>query len=327
VKKIIITGVNGIIGSKLNKRFIDKGYYVIGVGRIDPKAIEQKSEQFEYKKLDITDRAEVIEFFNKKHFNYLIHCAALVHKNSPDLSFENFMKINYEGTKNIFDAMFDNKNKNDFEGAIFLSTIEVYGGECEQRIFSEEDKCKPITYYAKSKLAAEEYLLKIKKQLDFPITILRLAPAYSDTFLRNIKVRVMAPGKFLYYKVGEGKLQLSLCSINNVIDVIEKIIVDNFSIPGTFNITDDVVYSTNELLGYFQETRGKKPIIRIPEKLILFAIKILGVLFKNKRERLKSVYCKLTKNNIYDIEKIKKVMHYKPKWNFKNTVLDNNKND
>ena len=48
MKKIVITGVNGIIGSKLRKRFIDRGYYVVGIDRTESK--EESSEQFEYAK-------------------------------------------------------------------------------------------------------------------------------------------------------------------------------------------------------------------------------------------------------------------------------------
>jgi nucleoside-diphosphate-sugar epimerase len=100
MKKIVITGVNGIIGAELSRKFIYKGYYVIGIDRIEPQ--REDDEQFEYIKLDITDQDKVKQFSSDLCFDYLIHCAALVHKNSPDLSFNNFMKINYEGTKNIF---------------------------------------------------------------------------------------------------------------------------------------------------------------------------------------------------------------------------------
>ena len=125
MQKIVITGINGIIGSELCKRFIDKGYYVIGIDRTEPKEKEENGEQgqFEYVKLDITDQDEVGQFFSDLSFNYIIHCAALVHKNSPDLSFDNFMKINFEGTKNIFDSVVENKSNSGFGEAIFFSTI------------------------------------------------------------------------------------------------------------------------------------------------------------------------------------------------------------
>jgi len=34
MKKIVITGVNGVIGSELRRRFMEKSYYVIGIDRI-----------------------------------------------------------------------------------------------------------------------------------------------------------------------------------------------------------------------------------------------------------------------------------------------------
>ncbi|MCG2790249.1 MAG: NAD-dependent epimerase/dehydratase family protein [Actinomycetia bacterium] len=46
MKRIVITGVNGIIGTKLSKRFIDKGCYVIGIDRTESR--QENDEQFEY---------------------------------------------------------------------------------------------------------------------------------------------------------------------------------------------------------------------------------------------------------------------------------------
>jgi len=159
MKRIVITGVNGIIGSELRRRFIDRGYFVIGIDRTEPNGEEDGGRgQFEYVKLDIADKDKVGQFFSDLHFDYLIHCAALVHKNSPDLSFDNFMKINFEGTKNIFDSVMGNKSNFGFGGAVFFSTIEVYGGEGRDEVISEGDECQPITFYGKSKLAAEKYL-------------------------------------------------------------------------------------------------------------------------------------------------------------------------
>lgn len=327
MKRVVITGVNGLIGSQLRKRFIDKGYHVIGIDRIDPKEKEEDSGQFEYVKLDITDQNKVKQFFSDLRFDYLIHCAALVHRNSPDLSFDNFMKINYEGTKNIFDALIEDKEKDEFIKAVFLSTIEVYGGECEEKILSEEDECNPITFYGKSKWAAEEYLLELIETYNLNVTILRLAPVYGESFLRNVKVRVMSPGNMFFYKVGTGGQKISLCSLNNVIDIIENCIRAKSSFADVFNIADDAVYSFMELSDYFRKISGEHITIKIPEKLIVVLIKILTFLFKEKKERLRSIYCKLTKDNIYSIEKSQKYLQYNPKWNFKNTIFKDIKDD
>ena len=319
MKRIVITGVNGIIGSELSKKFIDKGYYVIGIDRIEPQ--REDAEQFEYVKLDITDQDKVKQFFSDLCFDYLIHCAALVHKNSPDLSFNNFMKINYEGTKNIFDSVIKSKNKYGLKRAIFFSTIEVYGGEERDEIISEDDECNPISFYGQSKLAAERYLLNLGKYYKLPIIILRLSPVYSKDFLRNVKRRVLVGKEMFFYRVGDGEQKISLCSRDNVIDMVERCMEGEVSLGEVFNIADNQVYSFNDLLNYFRKLIGNRITIKIPECIVLLGIKLLSLIFSGRKERLLSIYYKLTKDNIYSIEKAKKYLGYDPEWNFENTIL------
>jgi nucleoside-diphosphate-sugar epimerase len=328
MKKIVITGVNGIIGSELSRRFIDKGYYVIGIDRTEPKWGEEDIGQFKYVKLDITDKDKVEQFFSDLSFDYLIHCAALVHKNSPDLSFDNFMKINFEGTKNIFDSIMGNKSNSGFGGAIFFSTIEVYGGEGRDEVISEADECQPITFYGKSKLVAEKYLVKLNKEYKLPIIILRLTPVYSKDFLRNVKRRVLIGGDKFFYRVGDGEQRISLCSRNNVIDVVEACIEGGvpFNEGEVFNIADDKVYSFNDLSNYFRELVGGNRItFKIPKCIVYLGVKLLSLIFSGRKERLLSIYYKLTKDNVYSIEKAKKLFKYNPKWNFENTILKDGK--
>jgi len=323
MKRIIITGVNGIIGSELSRRFINRGYYVIGIDRTELR--REDGGQFKHIKLDITDQNKVGQFFSDLSFDYLIHCAALVHKNSPDLSFDNFMKINFEGTKNIFDSVVENKNISEFRGAIFFSTIEVYGGEGRGGIISEDDECQPITFYGKSKLAAEKYLLNLNKEYKLPIVILRLTPVYSRDFLRNVKRRVLIGKDMFFYRVGDGEQRISLCSRNNVIDVVETCIGSKVPFGDVFNIADDKIYSFNDLLNYFRELEGNRIAIKIPKCIVYFGVKLLSLIFPGRKERLLSIYYKLTKDNIYSIEKAKRYLGYEPKWNFENTILKDRK--
>jgi len=329
MKKIVITGVNGIIGSELRRRFIDKGYHVIGVDRTEPKEKEGNGDEhgkFKYAKLDITDKDKVSQFFSKLRFDYLIHCAALVHKNSPDLSFDNFMKINFEGTKNIFDSVIKSKNKYGLKRAIFFSTIEVYGGEERDEIISEDDECNPISFYGQSKLAAERYLLNLGKDYKLPIIILRLTPVYSEDFLRNVKRRVLIGGDKFFYRVGNGEQRISLCSRENVIDVVEACIEGGVPFGEVFNIADDKVYSFNDLLNYFRGlVDGNRITVKIPKCIVYFGVKLLSLIFSGRKERLLSIYYKLTKDNVYSIEKAKKLFKYNPKWNFENTILKDRK--
>jgi nucleoside-diphosphate-sugar epimerase len=323
MKRIVITGVNGIIGSELCRRFIDKSYYVIGIDRTEPQ--REGSGQFKYIKLDITDKDKVGQFFSDLSFDYLIHCAALVHKNSPDLSFNNFMNINFEGTKNIFNSVMGNKSNSGFGGAVFFSTIEVYGGEGRDGVISEGDECKPITFYGKSKLAAERYLVELNKEHKLPITILRLAPVYSKDFLRNVKRRTLIGADKFFYRVGDGEQRVSLCSRNNVIDVVQACIEGGVPFGEVFNVADDKVYSFNDLSNYFRELVGNRITVKIPKFIVYLGIKMISLIFSGRKERLLSIYYKLTKDNVYSIEKAKKYLGYNPKWNFENTILKDRK--
>jgi len=319
MKKIVITGVNGIIGSELSRRFIDKNYYVIGIDQKEPQ--RENDEKFKYLKLDITDKNKVKQFFSNLSFDYLIHCAALVHKNSPDLSFDNFMKINFEGTKNIFDSVIESRNNFRLKRALFFSTIEVYGGEERDEAIFENDEPRPISFYGRSKLAAERYLLNLNKEYRLPIVILRLAPVYSKSFLRNVKRRVLVAKDMFFYRVGSGKQKISLCSRANVIEVVESCVNSEVPFGEVFNIADDKVYSFNDLLRYFHKLCGNKLIVKVPKWLLFLGIRFLSLVLPTRKERLFSLYYKLTRNSIYPIEKARRYLKYSPKWDFENTIL------
>ena len=54
-------------------------------------------------------------------------------------------------------------------------------------------------------------------------------------------------------------------------------------------------------------------------------IKFLNLIFLGRKERLLSIYYKLTKEDIYSIEKAKKYLRYNTKRNFENTILKDTK--
>ena len=131
-----------------------------------------------------------------------------------------------------------------------------------------------------------------------------------------------------FYRVGDGEQRISLCSRENVIDVVETYIEGGvpFSAGEVFNIADDKVYSFNDLLNYFRKLGSRNRItVKIPKCIVYLGVKFLSLLFSGRKERLLSIYYKLTKDNVYSIEKEKKLFNYNPKWNFENTILKDRK--
>ena len=113
--KVLITGVNGFIGSNINNRLKDK-HEILGVSQSKTSNVCDQ-----YIQCDLTDK-EALEEVIKKHndIDVIVHCAALAHNKGNDLSRERFMKVNYGVTQDLVDL--SNKYLN-LKKFIFLSTM------------------------------------------------------------------------------------------------------------------------------------------------------------------------------------------------------------
>ncbi|MCI7444178.1 MAG: NAD(P)-dependent oxidoreductase, partial [Clostridium sp.] len=202
--KILITGVYGIIGSYLCEKLRNEGFYVVGIGRKD-----KYNDCDKYYCCDIINIESIEKVFKENaDIEIVIHCAALAHNKGDDLSRERFIKVNYDGTKNLVDMC--NKYLK-LKSFIFLSTISVYGERLNISEYREYETLNPKTPYAVSKKLSESY---IRENLKGDYSILRLASVYSKNFDRNIRKRTEIKG--LGYTVGNGFEKLSLCNIKNI---------------------------------------------------------------------------------------------------------------
>ena len=141
--------------------------------------------------------------------------------------------------KNLIEA-FEECNKVP-DKIIFTSTISIYGERLSIKSYTENTIPEPRSPYAITKLNAENFL---RKKFDSKCWILRLAPVYSEEFKLNISRRTKIAGQ--NFLIGNGKVKLSLCHLNNIISAMENIIAGEIS-SGTYNLADDVIYSYNDL--------------------------------------------------------------------------------
>lgn len=101
MKKILITGIAGFIGSNLADRLIKEGYEVVGIDNLSYGIVEQVSPKVEFHKLDIRSK-DIYPIF--QGVDVVFHLAA---KNSlPDCQRDpvETMDINVTGTANVFEA-------------------------------------------------------------------------------------------------------------------------------------------------------------------------------------------------------------------------------
>jgi nucleoside-diphosphate-sugar epimerase len=129
-----ITGSSGVLGS-----------YII---QNNPKV------NFLKFKGDIANKKEITNWILKNNFDAFLHLAAIVPTSDISKNYFKARKVNYEGTKNIVDALLLKKNIWFF----YASSSHVYSSSSNKIIESSE--LKPITLYGKLKYFSELYIIE-----------------------------------------------------------------------------------------------------------------------------------------------------------------------
>ena len=151
VKKIMVTGATGQIGSELIPRLREKygNESVIAVGhKTQPTRKFLDSGPFEF--ADVTDKVALEQIIKKYDIKIIYHLASLlsaVGEKNPDL----IWNINISSLKNILDLA----RENNIEQIFWPSSIAVFGPETPKNNTPNETIMRPSTMYGVTKVAGE----------------------------------------------------------------------------------------------------------------------------------------------------------------------------
>ena len=172
MKKILITGATGFIGSHLTELCVEKGFEVIAFDRYNPNYSLGWLEKSKYKKDinfvfgDIRDYDSVLK--TMMGCKIVFHLAALVGIPYSYLSPLAYIKTNVEGTYNILES---SKHLN-IEQTIITSTSEVYGSAKYVPI-DEKHSLTAQSPYSASKISADQLAFSYWNSFQLPIKIIR----------------------------------------------------------------------------------------------------------------------------------------------------------
>ncbi len=148
--RILVTGSNGLLGQKLVQLILKKEDYLIATAKSN-LAYELPTSEFQL--LDITDRSEVERVITIANADVLINTAAMTQVDQCEIEQERCWLNNVTAVENLVHAC--EQTKTHF---IQVSTDFIFDGT--HGPLDETEKPNPISYYGKSKLAAEEAVKK-----------------------------------------------------------------------------------------------------------------------------------------------------------------------
>ena len=163
MKKAIVTGGNGFIGSNLIKFLLDKKYFVINIdknkysnGSYLLKDI--KGKNYKFFNFDINN-IKIFDILKKYKPEVIFNLAAETHVDRSIEKPKDFIHSNINGVFNILEQLrkYKKKIKKDIR-LVHISTDEVYGDLKEKESSSEKSAYKPSSPYSASKASADHLI-------------------------------------------------------------------------------------------------------------------------------------------------------------------------
>lgn len=167
MKKILITGGAGFIGSHVVRRFINNypQYEIVNLdaltyaGNLANLTDVENKNNYKFIKADITNAEEINNIFKAENFDAVIHLAAESHVDRSIADPSAFVMTNVIGTVNLLNAAREYW-KGNYESKRFyhVSTDEVYGALGETGMFTEETNYDPHSPYSASKASSDHFV-------------------------------------------------------------------------------------------------------------------------------------------------------------------------
>ena len=218
MKKILITGGAGFIGSHVVRRFVTKypNYQIFNLdaltyaGNLENIADIEQLPNYTFVKGDIVDADFIDNLFQKHQFDGVLHLAAESHVDRSITDPLAFVKTNVIGTMNLLNAA-KTIWKDNYDGKRFyhISTDEVYGSLGAEGLFTETTPYDPNSPYSASKASSDHFVRAYGETYGLPYVITncsnnygpnhfpeKLVPLFIHNIINNKPLPVYGDGKY-----------------------------------------------------------------------------------------------------------------------------------
>ncbi len=178
MKKLLVTGGAGFIGSEFCRQAVSKNYQLVVVDNIsyagDLLRIKEIKKEINFYRVNILNLGKMQEIFKKESPQVVVHFAAETHVDRSILNATPFLDTNIKGTQILLEL----SKKYQVEKFINISTDEVYGELGEEDYFLETSPLNPNSPYSVSKTSADMLGRAYFRTYDLPVITIRPSNNY-----------------------------------------------------------------------------------------------------------------------------------------------------
>lgn len=269
MKRVLVTGAAGFIGSWLCERLLSRGDAVLGVDAMvdnyDP-AIKRRnlaealaSDRFRLEEIDICDEARVRAAFEGFRPDVVVHLAARAGVRASLLDPSMYHRVNVIGSQHILDACRDFAPSH----VVVASSSSVYGGSTAVPFTEDDPVARPISPYAATKRMNELQAHVYHHVYGVRVTLLRFFTVYGprqrpDMAIHKF-VRLISRGEPVPM-YGDGSTRRDYTYIDDIIDGVVRCVDRPFDYE-VMNLGEHHTTSLTELVDLIARHVGRSAVI------------------------------------------------------------------
>lgn len=222
MKKILITGAKGFLGSHVCKDFKQKGYITYGIGHGGLSIEESKDIGLDFWKKDDISIKAILEF--EQTFDVIVHCGGSGSVGfSVEHPYDDFKKT-VDGTLEVLEYI---RVYNPKAHLIYPSSPAVQG-ECKDSPIKEDYVGKPTSPYGYHKKIAEDLCQSYSEKYSLKISVIRFFSVYGNGLKKQLlwdAIHKIKKAKKEVIFWGTGKETRDFIHVEDVLNIIDKLLV------------------------------------------------------------------------------------------------------
>jgi len=241
----LITGATGFVGKKLVSALQCKRERVRSISR---------NLQVDYETVVCDFEKEVIPQSALESINTVLHIAGFSHdmRDASEIEYL-YRRVNVDATVRLAELA----AKSGVKKFVFVSSVKAGGLPFSEQCANEESKNESDGIYGKTKREAELALLKIGKDSDMHVSIIRPSLVYGPNAKGNLKLMLSGIKKGWFPPLPETGNKRSMIHVDDLVRTILLVSEDKRANGEIFIATDGTPYSSREIYSTMCIVAGK----------------------------------------------------------------------